>query len=137
MTFFLFRQLDVIPKSHDLVLDVYRQTNSFPSHEQFGLVSQLRRAAVSIPTNVSEGKGRESDRELARFLLIARGSLREVQYLLKLSLDLGYLSEESHSRLQSSAEEINRMMGGMLSKLHCHPIIIRTQPKKKAPRKDM
>lgn len=131
MTFHFFRQLDVIPKAHELVLEVYKHTKPFPNHELFGLVSQLRRAAVSIPTNICEGKGRESDRELIRFVLIARGSLREVQYLLKLGHDLGYLTEDIHIRMQSQAEEINRMIGGLLTKLQSHPIILRTRVKKR------
>jgi len=134
MGFTLYNQLTVVQKAHKLVLDVYRETTKFPGREQYGLVSQIRRSAASIPTNICEGKGRESDKELARFLLIARGSLRELQYQLLLSKDLNYLEEGTHRALQKQAEEIDRMIGGMLASVKSHPRILRatrqpTRPK--------
>lgn len=85
-----FRQLKVWAKAHSLTLAVYRATAAFPREEQYGLTSQLRRAAASIPTNLAEGCGRYGDAELARFVGIAAGSASEVEYLLMLARDLKY-----------------------------------------------
>jgi len=82
-----FRKLDVWAKAHALTLAIYRVTAGFPTEERYGLTSQLRRACVSIPTNIAEGCGRNSDAELARFAEIAMGSSSEVEYLLLLSRD--------------------------------------------------
>lgn len=129
MGFELYDRLIVVQKAHQLVLDVYRVTRDYPSKEQYGLISQLRRAAASIPTNICEGKGRESDRELVRFLLIARGSLRELQYLLLLSRDLEYLDAEGCLAMQKQAAEVDRMIGGMLASVQAHPLILRASKK--------
>jgi four helix bundle protein len=90
-----FRGLAVWKNAHLLVLDVYRVTESFPKHELFGLTSQIRRAAASIPTNIAEGCGRDGNAELGRFLNIAKGSTSEVEYLLELARGLNYLESES------------------------------------------
>lgn len=87
-----FNDLKVWQRSHALVLEVYRLTATFPDGERFGLISQLRRAAVSVPTNIAEG------------------SLAEVEYLLLLSRDLGYLAPEANTALQAQVEEIARML---------------------------
>jgi len=81
-----------------MVLEVYRLTSAFPPPERFGLVMQLRRAAVSVPTNIAEGSKRSSAAEYAHFLNIAEGSLVETEYLLLLSRDLGYLSTQAANR---------------------------------------
>ena len=86
-----YRDLSVWKRAHALALAIYRSTRSFPDSERYGLVAQLRRAAVSVVSNMAEGSGRQSDRELARFLRIARGSVCEIQCQLLLSRDLGYL----------------------------------------------
>ena len=83
-----FRKLSVWEKSHHFVLRVYRITKGFPHDERFGLTGQLRRAAASIPTNIAEGCGRDSERELARFMSIAAGYASEVEYQLLLACDL-------------------------------------------------
>ncbi len=83
-----FRELNVWQKAHHFTLEVYRITQKFPDDERFGLVSQLRRAAASIPTNIAEGCGREGERELARFMTIAAGSASEAEYQLLLASDL-------------------------------------------------
>ena len=88
-----FHELKVWGKAHRLVLSVYQATRHFPAEERFGLTLQLRRAAASAPSNIAEGCGREGERELARFLSIAAGSLSEVEYQLLLAHDLGYLDE--------------------------------------------
>src|ERR1700733_7466309 len=87
-----FTDLMVWQRSHALVLQVYRLTKTFPSDERFGLTSQLRRAVLSVPTNIAEGSKRLTNPEYARFLNIAEGSLAETEYLLMVSRDLGYLS---------------------------------------------
>ena len=131
MPFELYRKLDVLPKARDLILMVYKVTSTFPRDEQFGLISQLRRATVSIATNICEGKGRESDRELIRFLLIARGSIREVQFLLLVSRDLGYVTESDHRMLNRKVHEIDLMIGGMLKSLKSYPVLVRTRKENK------
>lgn len=133
MSFTLFNQLVVVQKAHQMVLDVYKVTADYPAREQYGLVSQLRRAAASVPTNICEGKGRESDNELARFLLISRGSLREMQYLLMLSNDLEYLKDDECKALQKQAVEVDRMIGGMLSSIKAHPVVLWSRRRKKVP----
>jgi len=97
----------------ELALCVYRLTQSFPVEERFGMTAQIRRSAVSIPSNIAEGKGRESDGEFARFLRIARGSLSELQTQLLLSKDLGFAEMEAVEKAMSIAEEVGRMLRGM------------------------
>jgi len=87
-----YKELVVWCEAHRFVLDVYRVTEDFPKHELYGLISQLRRAAVSIPTNIVEGHAKKSRKDCCRFLDISHGSLNECSYLLELSRDLGYLS---------------------------------------------
>jgi four helix bundle protein len=113
-----FRELQVWKKAHAVTLHVYRLTSEFPPHELYGLVSQLRRACVSIPTNLAEGCGRQGDREFARFAQIAMGSASEAEYLLLLSGELGYLPGPERDALLANIEEIKRMLTGLLSKLN-------------------
>ena len=108
-----FDTMPLIPKSHAFVLDVYRTTQAFPKHETFGLISQLRRAAVSIPANICEGKGHNNDAQMNRFLNIARASLSEACYYLVLARDLVYISDSEFKRLYSQAEELGRMTAGL------------------------
>ncbi len=112
-----FTDLKVWQRSHALVLEIYRATASFPTEERFGLVSQLRRAAVSVPTNIAEGSKRQGNQEFARFLNIAEGSLAESGYLLLLARDLGYLAAEPFTRLHGEADEIARMLYVFRSKV--------------------
>jgi four helix bundle protein len=84
-----FRNLLVWQKSHELVLEIYRISRDFPREELFGLTSQMRRCAVSVPSNIAEGCGRGSDPDFARFLIIAMGSCSELEYQVLLSRDLG------------------------------------------------
>ena len=88
------KKLIVWQKAHELAIAVYRVTEAFPRHEQFGLISQLRRAALSIPTNIVEGHSRESNKEFIRFIDIGRGSLAEVQYLLEFAQEIGYITSD-------------------------------------------
>jgi four helix bundle protein len=112
-----FTELKVWQRSHELTLEVYRVTASFPSAERFGLISQLRRAAASIPTNIAEGSKRESNQEYARFLNIAEGSLAETEYLLTLSRDLGFLAGDSANELLKEITEIARMLNALKKKV--------------------
>lgn len=92
-----FKELLVWQKAHRFVLDIYQDSHGFPSDERFGLTAQLRRAAVSIASNIAEGSGREGDREFARYLSIAAGSASEAEYQVLLARDLGYLAAEAHA----------------------------------------
>jgi four helix bundle protein len=112
-----FTDLMVWQRSHALVLNVYRLTTSFPPHEKYGLTSQLRRAVLSVPTNIAEGSKREANREYARFLNIAEGSLAETEYLLMVSRDLGYLPVAMTKPVLAEAAEIARMLHGLRSKV--------------------
>ena len=113
-----FRELKVWEKAHRWAVDVYRITGPFPSEERFGLVAQLRRSAASVPANIAEGCGRESDRDLARFLSIATGSACEAEYHLLLAHDLGYLGEEEYRDLDRRINEVKRMLNGFMQWLN-------------------
>lgn len=91
-----WKDLEVWEKAHQMVLEVYKVTKKFPSVERFRLVDQLCRASVSVPTNIAEGKGRNSLKEYLQFLSIAKGSLEETKYLVLLSKDLGYIDERKY-----------------------------------------
>lgn len=103
-----FRKLEVWQKAHGLVLSVYRETTSFPKEEIYGLTSQIRRAAVSIPANIAEGCGRNGDPDLAHFLQMAAGSASELSYELGLARDLGYLTADQHASLSFTLDEIGK-----------------------------
>jgi four helix bundle protein len=110
-------KLLVWQKAHELVLKVYDITKGFPREEQFGLASQMRRAAVSIPSNIVEGKARGTNKEYKRFLLISRGSLEELKYQLFLSRDLKYLDEMTYVNITELTDEIGKMLNGLVRKL--------------------
>jgi len=102
-----FTDLIVWQKAHQWVLEVYRFTESFPREEQFGLISQLRRAAVSIPANIAEGFKRRGNPDKIRFYNIAQGSIEECRYYLIPAKDLGY---GDASKLKENLEEISRLL---------------------------
>jgi len=105
-----YSKLEVWRRSHELVLALYRCTDSFPFTERYGLTTQLRRAASSVPTNIAEGSKRATPSDYAHFLNIAEGSLSETQYLLLLSRDLGYIPQDvARSRL-AEVSELLRML---------------------------
>jgi four helix bundle protein len=112
-----FKELKVWHKAHQLVLVVYRQTTTFPAEERFGLTAHLRKTALSIPSNIAEGCGRQSERELARFLSIAAGSTSELDYQLLLAHDLGYLPDDSFHLLTEQVGEVRRMLCRFLQSL--------------------
>ena len=96
--------------AHTLTINVYGATNKFPNHERFGLSSQMRRACVSIGSNIAEGAGRFTDREFARFLDIAIGSTSEVHYQLRIAADLRYLDQHTFESLQDNADHVRRSL---------------------------
>ena len=96
-----------------MVLALYRATRSFPSDERFGLISHLRRAALSVPTNIAEGSSKAAPKDYARFLNIAEGSLGETEYLVMLSRDLDYLPSESAASLLAEIKELASMLHGL------------------------
>jgi four helix bundle protein len=115
-----FRSLTVWQKSYRLVVNIYRSTSGFPKEELFGMTSQMRRAAASIPANIAEGSGRGSDHELRRFCHIALGSANELEFFLLLSHDLGYLEKQRYEKLNENTIEIQRMLAGLIQKLTTH-----------------
>src|SRR5262245_47501248 len=110
-----FTELRVWQRAHALVLEIYRISAGFPPHERFGVTSQLRRAAISVPTNIAEGSRRQGQQEYSRFLNIAQGSAAETEYLLILSRDLGYVSPVAFDRLVAELDEVARMLHGLRS----------------------
>lgn len=110
-------KLIVWQKSHELVLKIYAITKDFPKDEQFGLTSQIRRAVVSIPSNIVEGKARGSNKDYNRFLMMARGSLEEVKYQMLLAKDLKYLDENTYRKIYKNMDEVGRLLGGLIKKL--------------------
>ena len=100
-----------------LAVETYRATGGFPKHELYGLAQQVRRAGVSVPSNIAEGKGRYSNREFGHFLHNARGSLLELQTQLMIAQELEYLSPEEAERLLKLAESVGRSLSGLINSL--------------------
>lgn len=115
-----FTELQVWQRSHTLALGGYRLTATFPDGERFGIVSQVRRAVVSIVANIAEGAKRQSRREYVRFLNVAEGSVAETESLLRLSRDLGFAEDAAIARLVEEAEEISRMLNGFRHSIESH-----------------
>jgi four helix bundle protein len=112
-----FRDLTVWHKAHQLTLGVYLATTPFPKDELYGLTSQLRRAASSVPANIAEGCGRGSTADFVRFLHIAAGSASELEYHLVLAHDLKLLNELDYLKLDQSVTEVKRMLSKLTQKL--------------------
>lgn len=112
-----FRDLRVWQEAMRFTVDVYRATAQFPRHESYGLTQQVRRAAVSIASNIAEGKGHRSDREFVNFLLHARGSLLEVQTQMMIAEELQYISREEGSRLLASSDAIGRSLNSLINSM--------------------
>ena len=112
-----YRDLNVWKQAHEYVLHIYKLTKSFPREEIYGITSQIRRSALSIPANIAEGCGRNSDAELRRFLEIAYGSASENDYLLLLSHQLCYVKNEDYSTLLEQLNGIRRMLNTFIRKL--------------------
>ncbi|MDD5184482.1 MAG: four helix bundle protein [Paludibacter sp.] len=113
-----FKKLSVWIKSVDFVTEIYKVTNTFPSNERFGLVSQLQRAAVSVPTNISEGSAKSSNKDFARFLEISLGSTFELETELLVSLNLSYIEQGQYNLLQEKLAELQKMIIGFKDKLN-------------------
>lgn len=111
------RDLLVWQKSMDLVEAIYRITQKLPSHEQYGLISQLRRAAVSIPSNIAEGYGRHSSGSYKQFLSTSRGSLLEVETQIDICLRLGYLTTVDTESVLNTITELSKMLTSLISKI--------------------
>ncbi len=112
-----FRTLKVWEKAHALTLAIYKATEEFPKREMYALTNQIQRAAVSLPANIAEGCGKDSDAELKRFMLIAMGSASEVEYMLLLARDLGYWSEATYETLQTTLVEVRKMLNAFIQHL--------------------
>lgn len=112
-----FTELKVWQRGHSLVLAVYRMTTGFPQNERYGLTSQLRRAALSVPTNIAEGSKRLTSQEYSRFLNIAEASLAETEYLIMVSRDLGYVTPIMANKSFAEVSELSRMLHGLRTKV--------------------
>ena len=113
-----FRDLRVWQDAMKLTAEIYKATAGFPKHEVYGLSQQLRRAAVSVPSNIAEGKGHKSNKEFSHFLVHARGSLLELETQLLIAEELEYLSREQGQRLAETAEKVGRSLSGLINSLH-------------------
>ena len=111
-----YRDLIAWQKAKRLALDVYRCTRKFPRDEIYRLTSQMRRAAVSVPSNIAEGKGRYSQKELVHFLYLARGSLLELETQLSIARDLDYIDLLAFKSLESETEELGRILNGLINR---------------------
>ena len=112
-----YKKYEVWKKAHELTLDVYKASKTFPKEETYGITSQLRRACVSVPTNIVEGTGRFSDPQFANFLNIASGSASETDYLLFLSKDLSFLLEDEYLELEEKITRVRKMIHALHKKL--------------------
>ena len=117
-----FRNLIAWQKAMRLCRNVYRLTDTLPPHEQFGLSAQLRRAAVSVASNIAEGRGRGSWRDFRRFLLNARGSVFELQTQLLLCAELGYGSAEEVDEMVGASVEVARLINGLIKHITPYPL---------------
>src|SRR5215467_3543654 len=112
-----YEDLQVWRKAHNLTLEIYKNTQFFPSEERFGLTSQIRRSCSSIGANLAEGCGRRSDGEMTRFVQIAMGSGSELSYHLMLSRDLEFLPQQQYADLNASVERVMKMLSALSSKM--------------------
>lgn len=112
-----YRDLIAWQKAMQLVTNIYQSTQEFPKEERYGLTNQLRRAAVSVPSNIAEGQARFSQKEFKHFLSQARGSLVEIETQLLISKSLGYLSETSTRVLMDAASELGRILNGLIASI--------------------
>jgi four helix bundle protein len=112
-----YKDLIAWQKGMELVAMVYDATEGFPSHEQFGLISQLRRAAVSVPSNIAEGKAHYSNRDFVRFLRHARGSLAEIETQILIAQQRKYLPEAQATKVTRHLDELGRILSGLINSL--------------------
>ena len=109
-----FEDLLVQQKAHKIVLNIYKLLEKFPKEEKYRIIDQLVRAVISIPTNISEGFGRYTSKDYVHFLIISRGSLSEVKYLILLSKDLKYITENEYQELNNELSKISKMLNGLI-----------------------
>jgi four helix bundle protein len=112
-----YKDLIAWKKGMELVATIYDATDGFPSHEQFGLVSQLRRAAVSVPSNIAEGKAHYSNRDFVRYLRHARGSLAEIETQVLIAEQRKYLTDATAAKLTQQLDELGRILSGLINSL--------------------
>ena len=110
---YYYKKLKVWQKAMKLVIHVYKATKNFPKHEQYGLISQMRRSVISIPSNIAEGQGRNSDKEIVRFLDIARGSIYELDTQIEISRQLNYMNPKDFNTIFNLLDETSRMLTGL------------------------
>lgn len=121
-------ELEVFKLAHQSALRIYERTSKFPSHEMYGLVSQLRRAASSVGANLVEGGARTGRKEYRQFVGVARASAAEVRYHLLLAKDLGYISEVEHSEFSQAYVRVGKMLAGLISSLSRRSLASEEQP---------
>ncbi len=114
-----YQDLIAWQKAMDLVVAVYKATEGFPRHEMFGLTNQVRRAAVSIPSNIAEGQARDTTRDFLRYLATARGSLQELETQILIASRLAYIQEHDTAQLIERVKEVGRLLGGLSRSLSC------------------
>lgn len=112
-----FKKFNVWLKAHKLVLKVYKKTDEFPASEKFCLVSQMRRAAISVPANIAEGSKRKTTKDKKHFLVIADTSLEELKYYFLLSFELRYISKQQGEELTRDAREVGKMLNGLFNNI--------------------
>ncbi|HEX8563891.1 MAG TPA: four helix bundle protein [Flavobacterium sp.] len=112
-----YKKFVVWQKSHQLTLDVYRCTAEYPKEEMFGPVSQMRRSSSSVPTNIAEGCGRNSEKDFCRFLIISFGSANELEYQVMLSTDLRFVQTKDSKALPSQIVEVKKMLSSLIKKI--------------------
>lgn len=111
-----YKNLIVWQKAHELAIKIYKLTDEFPKQETFGITSQIRRASLSVPTNIVEGYGRRTKNELSRFIDIARGSLAETEYLLEFSKELNYVKKDA-AEIDFLINEVSKLLWSFQKKL--------------------
>jgi four helix bundle protein len=112
-----YKELMIWKMSRELVKEIYLITKSFPDDERFGLISQMRRCSISIPSNIAEGSGRSTDKDFAHFLSMSISSAFELETQLLVSNDLGYINDETVNKLERKINELQKMIYGLRSKL--------------------
>lgn len=117
MNIFNYKELDVWKKSFKLTLEIYKITEPYPKYELYGLTSQIRRAAVSIPSNIAEGHSRSGTKEFIHYISMAYGSLSELETQILLSKELGYIEENNMKFILNNISEIGRMLNGLRNSL--------------------
>ena len=111
-----YRDLIAWQKAKELAIDIYACTREFPKTEVYGLMAQMRRAAISVPSNIAEGKGRQSQRDLVQFLHHARGALLELETQLEIAHELGYVEQFAFRRIDTKTKELGKILNGLIQR---------------------